>query len=273
VNQAREHPIIFSSPMVRAILTCLKCGKLSVPFPCEHCGSEEFVKTQTRRVMRPQPHKNVARLIESMSPEHWLEQYDNGDPLGVLTGGKPAKWVSNGRSVKCPFGKPRDTLWVRETWKPHVQTSVHSKAIYRAKYEDERLADAIGNWKPSIHMPHWASRITLVQKVRVQRVQEISEEDAKAEGVGLCDTGLECPDCGWLGWEDSKGVKRTDDEEGWEFLCPKCGEIAAHHPIDEQARMEFRKLWEKINGNRDGGKYAWKTNPWVWPVTFRRMKT
>lgn len=130
---------------------------------------------------------------------------------------------------QCPYGKPGDRLWVRETWAPLRIDGVGDVAAYRATCEndcfDALLIDGallsvhVRKWKPSIFMPRLASRITLeVTEVRVQRLQDITEEDAKAEGVRACTT----------------------------------------------CRDAFARLWDELNGERA----SWSSNPWVWCVTF-----
>lgn len=133
----RERPILFSAPMVRAIL--------------------EGRKTQTRRIAK--------KVLTVAGP--------NGKDLGIGI---------------CPYGWPCDLLWVRETWSPRDYTTLtnrdRSEIFYRA--DDERVYESDGRWRPSIFMPRWASRITLeITEIRVQQLQDISEEDAKAEGVEL----------------------------------------------------------------------------------------
>jgi len=146
----KERPILFSGPMVRAILS--------------------GTKTQTRRkVVHIGHHDKVQWLI-------WDAAAGTGG-WGVQRDGE---WFK----VPCPYGVPGDRLWVRETWR--VNGNEHDYAIakrdgvfYRA---DEEWNTDVG-WRPSIFMPRWASRITLeVVGVRVQRLQDISEDDAKAEG-------------------------------------------------------------------------------------------
>lgn len=154
----KERPIIFNSEMVRAILY----GR----------------KTQTRRIVKPQPigipdgaycdpyNKNCEHFT------FWTKDNKMCLPLGnvKIKGKETAHW-------KCPYGHPGDRLWVRETF------STSTKGwIYKADGHD--LSRALSTrWKPSIHMPRWASRITLeITNVRVERLQNISEEDARAEG-------------------------------------------------------------------------------------------
>ena len=127
----RERPILFSAPMVRAILA--------------------GTKTQTRRVCKGQ---------RELSNVHDF-QID-----------------------RCPYGQLGDRLWVRETWLRH-SVNVPNDYLYRADHPDDgTIGPAHGGWKPSIHMPRWASRITLeITDVRVERLQDISARDAWAEGI------------------------------------------------------------------------------------------
>ena len=217
----KEHPILFSGAMVRAILD----GR----------------KTQTRRVVKPQPDEVFER---------------SGDVL--LAWGEEARSVS----VQCPYGAPGDLLWVREThayiWPAPVDNGMvyddehpEGRPIRRDECEVEYRADtgnaypgdwppedARGNseapkWSPSIFMPRWASRLTLrVTDVRVERLQSISEADAEAEGA---EPILVPPDGG---------------------SCPFC--------------EGFRRLWDSINAKRGHG---WDTNPWVWVVSFERVES
>ena len=177
----KERPILFSAPMVRAILS----------------GS----KSQTRRIVK-------ARDLEWMDVHQGLREPDNAE--------------------RCPHGKPGDRLWVRETWHD-ASSSLHSCALYRADGIDLHW----GKWTPSIHMPRWASRITLeVTGVRVETLQDIDLADALAEGIS--DTGALIL--------DSAG-----NEQG--------GPIA-----------EYAVLWEQINGPG-----SWAANPWVWCISFSRV--
>ena len=209
MSEPKSHPILFSAPMVRAIL--------------------EGRKTQTRRAIKPQP---------------------NGKLLGVLQRDKgPKYWFAAGpedRSsieISCPYGKAGDHLWVRETWQhsndPVGPYEPDCIVYYRADYlDDPHGADGekskegkYRHWRPSIHMPRSASRITLrITGVRVERLIEISEDDAVAEGWPHTDTngvGVALRDAYPIGW--------------------------------------YANLWEDING-----KGSWEANPWVWVVSFER---
>jgi hypothetical protein len=156
----KERPIIFSAPMVRAIL-----------------GG---AKTQTRRVVKPagwdpaSAEYGKARIaVHPNAPKMGLQAYFHHLESDTWHG------------VGCPYGKPGERLWVREEWAPRTlgawpTLEKHMKPIYRA---DEDRPEWRHIWKPSIHMPRWASRITLeVTGVRVERLQEISEADVIAEG-------------------------------------------------------------------------------------------
>lgn len=167
-NMSMERPILFNAEDVRAILS----GR----------------KTQTRRVVKPQSPDAAtsAGVITSNQPSNGEWSWLSGDPADSDT------WGIVGNPFRCPFGVPGDRLWVKETWAimlPNAKTWPIEKqrecTIYRASHlsPDELV------WKSPIHMPRWASRITLeITDVRVQRLQEISNEDVCAEGV-IADRG------------------------------------------------------------------------------------
>lgn len=146
----KERPIIFSGPMVRAIL--------------------EGRKTQTRRVV-----KNTG-----------LYAVD-----AAIHGPEVAARELIALATRCPFGAPGDRLWVREAF--HVMQSRHDGDTGSVLYHADGHGDWIGKWTPSIHMPRWASRITLeVMGVRVERLNEITPDDCRAEGqpIGNNDMGV-----------------------------------------------------------------------------------
>jgi hypothetical protein len=178
----KEHPILMSAPMVRAIL--------------------EGRKTMTRRVVMPAVH-----LIATDDRHAVTDSY-------------------------CPYGAPGERLWVRETW------CCYTPELRNPKYRADRHNDSGWTWRPSIHMPRWASRLTLeVTAVRVERLKEISEEDARAEGVEQCEGGYIDAMCG-----PSQGM---------------------------EAKQAFDSLWDSINAARG---FGWSVNPWVWVVSFRRVE-
>ena len=166
----KERPILFSGPMVRAIL--------------------EGRKTQTRRIIKPQPYQNHSPLA-SGAWEFVTRPKVKDDTIG---------WFRDIAEIArfCPYGKPGDRLWVRETWgiTAKVSTDCWDRLPFvkiPRDFIDYRATepDVNSHWKPSIHMPRRFSRITLeITNVRVERLQDISEEDALAEGFDMdtCET-------------------------------------------------------------------------------------
>jgi hypothetical protein len=182
----RERPILFSSPMVRAIL--------------------EGRKTQTRRVIGNGTAEDIYR--------RWADPEQSPQVVRLA----------------CRYGQPGDLLWVRETW----ATDDDKTFWYRA---DGETYNAGLPWRPSIHMPRAASRITLeIVSVRVERVQDISREDARAEG---------------LTW-----------------VAPTWGIPGIANSWNGDPRESFKALWNDINAKRGHG---WDSNPWVWVVEFKRL--
>ncbi len=243
-------PILFSEPMVRALLD----GR----------------KTQTRRVMKPQP-PNEARsagVISSASASHglwwWLDDTDLMEASSI------------GDQFRCPYGVPGDLLWVRETFFcddfQYPNGDAHSYRIVNgervALTDEERKAKMLENmlyradgepafegstdpvpWRPSIHMPRWASRLTLrVTDVRVQRVQDISREDVIAEGI----EPPRCPKCGY-----TRGDCHLHMDH---HLC------GLETPTHEASA--FASLWDSLHKDRE----AWAANPWVWALTFEVLR-
>ncbi len=203
---SRERPILFSAPMVRAILA--------------------GTKTQTRRMVKGIP------LL-------WLSQSVGFTP----------EFVALPDNDACPYGEPGDRLWVRETFyhEPadyvrEASVSIPSRpaiTVYRADGGfDADQFDAGCKWQPSIHMPRNLSRITLeITGVRVERLQDISEADARAEGI-----------------VHSTRFGGYHTEDGRHF-----------HAADP--RQSYASLWEQINGPG-----SWDANPWVWVLEFRRLE-
>ena len=173
----KERPILFSAPMVRAVLK----------------GS----KTQTRRVVKPQPpagHNWAGWCVCST--------YRADEGKATWAAGSMPRLLDAHR-VPCPYGMPGDRLWVREAWRalrrfdsmPPLDIEWRSMVAYEADTPtgDYRQAPhgRMGKLRPPIHMPRWASRITLeVTGVRVERLQDISSEDSLAEGIYPTSTGL-----------------------------------------------------------------------------------
>ena len=162
-------------------------------------------KTQTRRVIRFQPDEDG--LAFDLIKRGWFD--------------------TSGREYKCPYGQPGDRLWVRETFHAY-----ENRVIYRATIPYGNFDCHFKPWTPAIYMPRWASRITLeVTRVRVERLQGISEGDSQREGCErpiLQDMG---PDL---------------------------------HPYTGYYRDAFKNLWQSINGPG-----SWEANPFVWVVEFK----
>jgi len=199
-----EQPIIFNDAMIRAVL--------------------DERKTQTRRVITPQP------------------STDQGDPIYTKPRGIDGLWhwfYADSSIYKCPYGVPGDRLWVREAWQHEDQDCDNPKCgnpdhIYYRATECAicRSSRRKAWWRPSIHMPRWASRITLqIVDVRAERLQEITGEDAITEG-----------------WD------RVD-------LFPGINS-------EDKAKVWFHSFWDSINAKRG---YGWDTDPWVWVIEFRKL--
>ena len=240
----KERPIIMGAESVRAI--------------------HEGRKTQTRRVV--DPHKyNIAgwdmpRTKEDMEAGYPFAENADGDFASVVD------W--------CPYGRVGDRLWVRETWgvvshtfdenenifdwKPNRPATPIQELKFGTRYYDGYVIyeadggfewnagddcsiETKSDWKSSMFMPRLASRITLeITDIRVERVQDITKEDAKAEGISR-DFAYECN-----GWVPSY----TDPDSGG-----YADYIAA-----------YRTLWDSLNAKRG---YPWESNPWVWVVSFK----
>jgi hypothetical protein len=242
VSSVKARPMLFSAPMVRAIL--------------------EGRKTVTRRVVKGGqiPTEN----LNEKGRLRWSAIGQKDPRYGFIVCGETAAECANELATfgRCPYGRPGERLWVRETWallgnedgacvdwNDNIVKGDESAAarIYKAscsvgEYGLWQIPDRApwkpdtegvqyeGAWRPSIHMFRWASRILLeITDVRVERLQDISEEQAQAEGV--------------------KGM-------------PRCRSL---YPTDDY-RWPFKDLWNSINGAS-----AWDANPWVWVVEFKRV--
>jgi hypothetical protein len=194
--------IIFSTPMVQAIL--------------------EGSKTQTRMVIKNKDITNNFDIDVDGSVYAYINPAtgDSYPPTAI---------------AKYQVG---DILWVRETW----SKDENGEYAYRTNYgttEDDSFPPSMFRWRPSIHMPSEAARIFLkVTNVRVERLQDISEEDARAEGC--------------ITFHDKTGDGKFEDV--LEF--------------DLTARDAFCELWQRLNLKRG---YGWETNPWVWVYEFEKI--
>jgi len=225
-----EHPITFTGEMVRAIL--------------------DDRKTQTRRIIRPQLPEGVCDVFYWDEPQ--LPERVKAD-IGCYFN------TSGGLNFncKCPYGKVGDLLWVRETWatgKPYdflSPSKLDPKEVknrkwlwYLATYDpkiDWPYEELQSRKRPSIFMPKWAARIWLeITGIRVERVQEISEEDAIAEGIN----------------REMLPYDAADPERAYLY--------------DGAAIELFHKLWNSINAKRG---YGWFENPWVWVISFKAAET
>lgn len=257
-NTLKERPILFSGDMVRAILD----GR----------------KTQTRRIIKDYPEPGT------------YEQYPFRD--FIFDEGRAWIKVHNGDNagfwIPCPYGQPSDRLWVRETWAEMCKVAddfycsladskideIHHKEEhhyfeYKADTGDKYPGgwpeeEAKGNpdvprWKSPLFMPRAASRITLeITNIRVERLQDITEEDAIREGVECPEFEREdhdfkiCPQCGGTRLYTSGGLEgaRFDTD------CMKC----------DTNKKRFRHLWESIKGES-----SWDLNPWVWVIEFKKL--
>lgn len=241
----KERPILFNADMVCAVLD----GR----------------KTQTRRIIQS-PAKNMQasghKVIEYREPgDKWY-----GEHIFSMRN-QSGTWCDYTKEqflAKCPFGAVGDRLWVRETWSvvshafdddglmidyvpDRPAKAVHEKPFGRGYYsghaiyaaeggftwgDDDGCADGRSCWKPSIHMPRWASRITLeITGVRVERLNSMTEKDALAEGC--------------LGGHDS---------------------IPGYH-YSATPHEHFHHVWQSIYGDD-----SWQANPWVWVVEFKRVE-
>ena len=201
-----QHPILFQGAMVRALLD----------------GS----KTQTRRVVKAARDPNIGC---------WM------------TPGEIALDSATVQEHISPYGQPGDQLWVRESWSEPTSLDP-GPTFYRADYpacvpshfSNVPPIESI-KWKPSIHMRRDQCRIVLeITGVRVERLQDISEADASAEGVDACD-----------------GLLDTDEI---------CRFAASMRCSPEDCKPWYAALWESING-----RGSWDANPWVWCLSFKRV--
>jgi len=230
----KARPILFSTQMVRALLAS--------------------TKTQSRRVVKLPAD---AREVKYWTTPTGRSQVGYADPCVNY-------WTKRGNHIDaCPYGQPGDRLWVRETWRTRATLDdycpreierrclyagfpqgpacpLHYAADGRMTVWGDNDTEDFGEWgkmRSSIHMPRWASRITLeITRVRVERLQEISEEDARAEGV-------------------------ERDTEPCDHSRRSCEEIGCLGPTH---RASYCALWEEIHGPG-----SWGANPWVWVLEFK----
>lgn len=263
----RERPIIFSTPMVLALLS----GQ----------------KVQTRRLLKPPPPPECG-ITYQLGAETWMPREER-TPLrqtweawgGDLYANRPAGYLCGHHVVPCPYGQPGDRIYVRETCSAdmvgldvgvryhadgHFQPIDESNEQSEGYFRLNRYRGCIGATVPPIHMPRWASRIVLeITRVRAERLNDISEQDAAAEGVrhfgptpreALAAVMASNPKLSRRGFLQSvlaAGLMKVD----------RC---APDDPFDVWDRAAFAHLWESIHGAG-----SWDANPWVWVLEFERV--
>lgn len=202
-------------------------------------------KTQTRRV-----------LATYQDAVKFCPEWDvNGKQIFIVLGEKDHTGMNPViTAIPCPFGQPGDRIWVRETFRVHSRATDVATLVYRASVRNSwteqthRVPVAVCNkpatpekWTPSIHMPRWASRITLeITDVRVERLHSISERDALREGL------FQLPASG-----------RYCLQPGMQYFG-----MASH-----SAKEVYSWLWASIYGEE-----SWAANPWVWVIEFKRVE-
>lgn len=256
MSEIKERPILFSAPMVRAIL--------------------EGRKTVTRRLVKG---FQIPAEDSSVAPgerHRWMAIAQRHPRYGFgVFGATEAECAKELEEfAPCPYGRRGERLWVREAWQADAQVdSIAPRELsngepirYPADWDFRQTGCAMikpGKIRPSIHMPRWVSRILLeITDVRVERLQDISEEQAQAEGCFFTDYGRKCGHTG-SGWTE----------------VGDCPAPEAHHPLRNgwmwdktsspneclgTATWAFANLWQKTGGD-------WDANPWVWVVEFKRV--
>ena len=246
-TETKEHPIIMSAESVRAIL--------------------EGRKTQARRVVEFQgSHEQDNPCCQGLVqywPGKWGWHFHNPDNEGEYKRKHFPKGMVEQAGHRCPCGRVGDLLWVQEPFRLHQDFETWSAIdfvehengfvgangpVYKADGMRKSAAHGIikhrdkadrGRKRPPEDMPRELCRLRLrVEEVRVERVRDISEEDARAEGC----------------------------------RPPKAGAHLMQMMFTRPCRTVFSEWWDDINGERDGGAYAWERDPWVWCVTFSRIE-
>lgn len=228
----KEIPILMKGEMVLAIL--------------------EGRKTQTRRIITSRTHPAIQEALTQCI------DLTEKDGVWQLYGDAPTNYGGETQmnewrfDLPCPYGKKEDSLWVRETF----LVGTDGRPVFRAGIENTCPSD--WKWKPSIFMLRRYCRVLLeITDIRVERLQDITAEDAKAEGVTS-------KDCSILIGEDSKGnIKPVGSCE----FVP--GQPFSAEPLFHTERAAYATLWQSINGKTQ----PWEINPWVWVVEFKRVES
>lgn len=230
----KERGMIFNGEMVRAIL--------------------EGRKTQTRRPMKIQPVLNGS----------FYEVYGAGWSANVSS--VPVVF-GHSLATHCPFGCVGERIWVRETYRVHSKAADVATLVYKASEQNSwteqthRVPLSVctrrvspEKWTPAIHMPRWASRILLeITDVRVERLQDISEEGAQREGVH---TEV---------WDQTVAARNYAASD--EFFQFWSDDMPHFVEMNELYRSSFRSLWESLYGED-----SWQANQWVWVIEFKRIE-
>jgi len=248
----KERPILFNAQIVQAIL--------------------EGRKTQTRRIIKWPGKNKPADIRKNPDNDHWYKDFiwSMRTYNGVWADYKNDRFLEF-----CKQGKPGDRLWVKETWcdpssegYPIMYRAECENGVYYWGCDDEGpvfVPEKNYKWKPSIFMRREYSRILLeIIDIKVERIQDISEEDAKAEGVESLDSEIEyenrdytiCPACGGTRLVNSIGMG------GGVIFDTDCFKCDTH-------KKRFMHLWESINKKRG---YGWDVNPWVWVINFKLLE-
>jgi len=221
-------PILFSTAMVQA----LQAG----------------TKTQTRRVVKKKyDNTDIDWKIDKYGKRLVERQNDVPEPV-KNEDGTTTHHMRAFSEIKRPYGAPGDILWVRETFKPDWdEDGTEQIYFYKSDFPDNIDCWA-GRWKPSIFMPRAACRLFLkIKSIRVERLQEISEEDAVAEGI--------------------KDIYQLDDNHDPVYENYLYNGKTIHWDIlADNAIHSYQTLWQSINGPE-----SWEANPWVWVVEFERV--
>lgn len=206
------------------------------------------LKTMTRRV------------VKGIPDDMQIDWVDAGQ-IGCSNG-------DNLKRIKCPYGTVGDRMWVREKYLIETSGSCRydAEGLTPGQYPDwlQRASivhyaattdiKSLGKWRPSIHMPRWASRLTLeIVSVKVERLQDISISDALSEGI-------RCPDCGYTSKDAGIHMDHGICVNKW------LKESKAKDVGDHSAIKAFREIWESINGPG-----SWDLNPWVWAIEFKKV--
>lgn len=203
----KERPILFQTPMVQSIIA--------------------YIKTKTRRTKELE--------IVNVNPDDWVLEHNIVSQEFFFFSKHEEDLMYD---IKCPYGKVGDILWVRETIMNHHWIG---EFHYKADKDNSFIKEMKGWWIPSIHMPKEACRIWLeITDIKIERLKDISEEDAIAEGVEPI----------------ADGFKNY-------MKIPK---IISTLQCFDKAYYSFLSLWESINGYESS-----ELNPWVWVITFKRV--